>query len=131
MQCLLINYDNGSHLLMSQYIGRANCQEIKMAANPAYVLNQYEWLPECDLIFVHLDSPDERVSDELASHLRQHRGVVITSPFPKCLFPDLFMQPFAFLTAPFSFKKFTDCLNAYQLRQSSNEAQSAESFGLV
>ena len=112
MQCLLINYDYGSQSLLSQYMRRAGCQEFILTTGPAGYSD--ERLTEFDLIFLHLTSPDEVVREELAFLLRKHVGVVITSPFPRHQFPTLFIQPFAFLTEPFSFKKFTECIDAYQ-----------------
>lgn len=114
MYCLLINYDSGSHALLSQYILRAGCQTLIPATSPEGCIKEAEWWLACDFVFLHLTYPDEIVHDELAAQLINHPGVVITSPFPRHQFPNLFMQPFAFLTEPFSYKKFTDCIAAYQ-----------------
>ncbi|GAB3782214.1 hypothetical protein GCM10028818_37610 [Spirosoma horti] len=114
MRCLLINYDGGSQALLSQYILRAGCQKLTLATSPEGYTTDVTWWLNCDFIFLHLTYPDEMVHDELASQLMNHPGVVITSPFPKHQFPNLFMQPFDFLTEPFTFKKFNDCLEAYQ-----------------
>lgn len=114
MHCLLINYDGGSQSLLSQYILQAGCQKVALATSPEGYTTEVGWWLSCDFIFLHLTCPDEIVHDELAAQLIHHPGVVITSPFPKHQFPNLFMQPFAFLTEPFTFKKFTDCIAAYQ-----------------
>ncbi|AKD58214.1 hypothetical protein [Spirosoma radiotolerans] len=114
MHCLLINYDGGSQSLLSQYVLRAGGQELSLATSPEGYTTEANWWLTCDFVFLHLTCPDENVRDELAAQLIHHPGVVITSPFPKHQFPNLFMQPFAFLTEPFSFKKFTDCIAAYQ-----------------
>jgi hypothetical protein len=114
MKCLLINYDGGSQLLLSQYIHRAECQELTLTLSPAEYLSEPEWWKTCDLIFLHLTHPDETVRSELAAQLINHTGVVITSPLPKHQFHNLFVQPFAFLTEPFSFKMFMKCIVAYQ-----------------
>ena len=113
MHCLLINYDGGSESLLSQYILRAGCQKLTLATGPEGYTTDMSWWLNCDFVFLHLTYPDEIVRDELASQLMNHPGVVITSPFPKHQFPNLFMQPFAFLTEPFTFNKFTGCIETY------------------
>lgn len=112
--CLLINYDGSSQALLSQYIQRAGCQEVILTTGPDGYQTNWEWGLNCDLIFLHLTYPDEMVCDELAARLINHPGVVITSPFPKHQFPNLFTHPFAFLPEPFPYKKFADCLTAYR-----------------
>lgn len=114
MHCLLINYEDGSQSLLSQYTDRAGCQVHFLTSGSLGYPTDTEWWQNCDLIFLHLTSPDERVRDDLAAYLMHHRGVIITSPFPKHQFPNLFIQPFAFLTEPFSFNKFAECVNLYQ-----------------
>lgn len=122
MHCSLINYDEGSQSLLSQYIRRSGCQEVTLIPRPGGYPTDAEWWQICDLVFLHLTYPSETVRHELAAQLMNHPGVVITSPFPKHQFPNLFMQPFAFLTEPFSFKKFADCIAAYQLGVDKNHS---------
>lgn len=114
MHCLLINYDGGSQPLLRQYIHRSGCQEITPTAGPMGYPTDLDWWQACDLVFLHLTDPDEMVRDDLAAQLMNHPGVVITSPFPKHQFPNLRIRPFAFLTEPFSLKKFTECVAAYR-----------------
>jgi|GEM_PF-2545576 len=113
LRCLLVNYDGGSQALLQQYIRRAGCQEAALPASPTLYPEENGLLFDSNLIFLHLTSPEEFVQHDLATLLKQHPGVVITSPFPKHQFPDLFTQPFAFLTEPFSFVQFNKCLTAY------------------
>ncbi|NDU97866.1 hypothetical protein [Spirosoma terrae] len=113
INCSLINYDESSQALLQQYIRRAGCREFSWPASPMKYTDENSPLLHSDLIFLHLTSPEEVVQTELVSLLRQHSGVVITSPFPRHQFLDLFIQPFAFLAEPFSFAQFNKCLTAY------------------
>ncbi|QIP16326.1 hypothetical protein G8759_28655 [Spirosoma aureum] len=113
IRCSLVNYDGGSQALLQQYIRRAGCQELTLTTSLMAYPEEISPVTESDLIFLHLASPEELVQNDLAVRLKQHQGVVITSPFPRQQFPDLFTQPFAFLTEPFSFAQFNKCLTAY------------------
>ena len=113
IRCSLVNYDGGSQALLQQYIRRAGCQESTLPTSPTSHSEETNPATNSDLIFLHLSSPEESVQKDLAIQLSNHQGVVITSPFPKQQFPDLFTQPFAFLTEPFSYAQFNKCLLTY------------------
>ncbi|GAB3893827.1 hypothetical protein [Spirosoma agri] len=113
IRCSLVNYDGGSQALLQQYIRRAGCQESTLPTSPTLYAEDANPAMSSDLIFLHLSSPEESVQKDLATQLRHHQGVVITSPFPKQQFQDLFTEPFAFLTEPFSYAQFNKCLLTY------------------
>lgn len=115
IRCLLLNYDGSTYTLIRRYLRQAGCQELMPATGSLTDrLPVATALTDADLVVLHLSSPEESVREDLASVLSRHPGVVITSPFPQHLFTDLFTQPFAFLTEPFTYKQFHNCLNNYR-----------------
>ncbi|GAB4055048.1 hypothetical protein [Spirosoma litoris] len=65
------------------------------------------------LVFLRLAGPDNDVPGPFLDALRNHPTVVITSPYPQHLFSHLNLNPFDFLTEPYSFERFAVCLDRY------------------
>lgn len=68
---------------------------------------------DCAPIFLRLADPAEIVPDPFLAILRQHPAVIVTSPYPQHLFHHLHLQPFDFLTEPYSFERFAASLDKY------------------
>ncbi|WP_338870772.1 hypothetical protein WBJ53_23635 [Spirosoma sp. SC4-14] len=68
---------------------------------------------ECALVFVRLPELDTSIPEPFLDALRQHPAVVVTSPYPHHLFSHLNLHPLDFLTEPYSFERFTRCMERY------------------
>lgn len=65
------------------------------------------------LIFLRLADPSEVVPGLFLNALRNHPAVIVTSPYPQHLFDHLNLQPFDFLTEPYSFERFAISMDRY------------------
>lgn len=109
----ILNYPVASRHQLAQYLQRSGW--LTLGQTGAFSEEMLVSLQSTDraLVFLRLASPGELIPVPFLNHLRDCPTLVITSPYPQHLFSHLLLHPFDFLTEPYSFKRFAQCMDRY------------------
>ncbi|AQG80153.1 hypothetical protein [Spirosoma montaniterrae] len=110
---LTLNYSRASRSQLAHYLQRIGWLGVGQAG--AFTDDMLACLQsaDCELVFLRLPDPDTSVPDDFLDALRRHPVVIATSPYPQHLFDYLDLNPFDFLTEPYSFDRFAQTMERY------------------
>ncbi|GAB3985346.1 hypothetical protein GCM10028807_00390 [Spirosoma daeguense] len=110
LRCLLLNYPWDGQNPLSYYIQRTGYLTISQAGALTDELLTKLQTESYDFIFLHLSTTDEVLPESFQKTLRQQKRLIVTSPFPRQLFSRLNLNPVAYLTEPYTFDRFLNCV---------------------
>ncbi|OIN55452.1 hypothetical protein [Arsenicibacter rosenii] len=111
--CLTINHTKASRSQLAHYLQRTGWLNLGQAGSFTGEMLAHLTSGNYAPVFLRLPDPDTELPESFLVVLRQHRGLIITSPYPQHLYGYLALQPFDFLTEPFSFERFAGSLERY------------------
>ncbi|GAA4415003.1 hypothetical protein GCM10023187_45120 [Nibrella viscosa] len=110
---LIINYSKASQSQLVHYLQRTGWLNLGQAGSFSGEMLTYLASGDCAPVFLRLPDPDTDLPQSFLVTLRQHPGVIVTSPYPAHLYRHLALRPFDFLTEPFSFERFAQSMERY------------------
>ncbi|WP_144035864.1 hypothetical protein [Spirosoma fluviale] len=110
---ITINYSRASRSQLAHYLQRTGWLNLGQAGSFTGEMLACVKSGNYAPVFLRLPDPDTELPESFLAALRQHPGVIVTSPYPQHLYRHLPLQPFDFLTEPFSFERFTQSMERY------------------
>lgn len=110
---LTLNYSRASRSQLAHYLQRTGWLNFGQTGAFTEEMLAGVQSEDCALVFLRLADPTEAIPGPFLDALRQHPALIITSPYPRHLFAHLGLQPFDFLTEPYSFERFAEAMEKY------------------
>ena len=108
---LILNPSTASRRQLAHYLQRTGWLTISQTGAFTEEILAHLESGSYGLVFLRLADPADEVPSQFLEVLRNHPALIITSPYPQHLFSHLRLAPFDFLTEPYSFERFAECID--------------------